>query len=446
MERVDGAIASATGLRNRQAIAARETRVPAWLRAVELSYRTVIESDETLTPEPAVARRLRGRLIGRSSRGRVPPLTSQRPAVVSIVLVDGVGGACCLRLIPVLTITAVSFQIKRVTRDMYSSWRRMSRLGREFELLVKSLEGLFADSSVKVTSPDKIIGKVSGTEREVDVTLRSTVGSVPVLIAIECRDRNGKGGLEWMEQLRAKRDDIGAHKIIAVSRSGFSKNVRSVAQQWGIEARTLKELTPAETFDWLEYRELTPFFVSCRLAGISIEVDSAPPGGLRVDFPDRKFSTDSKIFFRRLDGTSASVNDLLDYHWITRMSFGMPLDEPRTFTALLHMLNPEDETCLRCVGGSVSIRRIELTIEVVRTRGTSITGSLYEYSSEDAGVIAQGFDVRIPDGEGSTKLAFHRSGDGQRMSIHVRRDNVSRLTRHRSPLYWYGVTDGGTLA
>jgi len=42
------------GRRNRQAIAARETRVAACLRAVERAYRTAIERDAAVKPEPAI--------------------------------------------------------------------------------------------------------------------------------------------------------------------------------------------------------------------------------------------------------------------------------------------------------------------------------------------------------------------------------------------------------
>lgn len=41
------------GKRNRQAIAARETRVAARLRAIEDAYRTATEHDATVNPEPA---------------------------------------------------------------------------------------------------------------------------------------------------------------------------------------------------------------------------------------------------------------------------------------------------------------------------------------------------------------------------------------------------------
>jgi hypothetical protein len=45
------------GRRNRQAIAARETRVAARLRAVERAYRTAIERDAAVKPEPAMRTR-----------------------------------------------------------------------------------------------------------------------------------------------------------------------------------------------------------------------------------------------------------------------------------------------------------------------------------------------------------------------------------------------------
>jgi hypothetical protein len=54
VEQVSGKLPENTyGRRNRQAIAAREARVAARLRAVERAYRTVIERDVAVTPEPA---------------------------------------------------------------------------------------------------------------------------------------------------------------------------------------------------------------------------------------------------------------------------------------------------------------------------------------------------------------------------------------------------------
>lgn len=104
----------------------------------------------------------------------------------------------------------------------------MSRQGREFELLVKRLEEWFADSLVEIRSPDRILGVISGQEREVDITLRSHVGTTLVLIAIECRDRKVRSDVTWIEQLNTKKQDIQASKMIAVSSSGFSAAATAV--------------------------------------------------------------------------------------------------------------------------------------------------------------------------------------------------------------------------
>jgi hypothetical protein len=43
------------------------------------------------------------------------------------------------------------------------------------------------------------MGRNSGTSREVDVSLRSQVGSVSVLVIIECRDRAKPQDVTWIE-------------------------------------------------------------------------------------------------------------------------------------------------------------------------------------------------------------------------------------------------------
>jgi hypothetical protein len=279
--------------------------------------------------------------------------------------------------------------------------------------------------------------------REVDITLRGNVGSSPVLIAIECRDRTTRADVSWIEQLATKREDIGAHKMIAVSRKGFSEAAISLARKRGIETRSLREVLPVEGFDWIEGREFQPCFISYRLVDISIDVSSLPQASFMVDFPGGKLKGDHPIFFRKSDGTPATINDLLDHHWITRYSFGVPMDSPHRISVILKMMNPEDAMAIKLTPGSTDIAQIRLEIEVLRTRGDRIPiRNMYEYVSEDGLTISQGFDVRIPDGDdGSSKLAFHRSGDGERFSIRLTKDRAHRMRRSRSPLFWYEVQE-----
>ena len=103
----------------------------------------------------------------------------------------------------------------------------MVRPGRALEQLVAVLERVLDPTDVVITSPDKIVGKLSNQEREVDVSLRARVGSAQILVIIECRDRQGAQDVRWIEELATKREDVGADKAIAVSPTGFSEAARS---------------------------------------------------------------------------------------------------------------------------------------------------------------------------------------------------------------------------
>lgn len=65
----------------------------------------------------------------------------------------------------------------------------MARKGRQLEKLIELLEGIIAGTGIEIKSPDHIMGVKTKTLREVDVALRSKVGSTDILVVFECRDR-----------------------------------------------------------------------------------------------------------------------------------------------------------------------------------------------------------------------------------------------------------------
>ena len=115
------------------------------------------------------------------------------------------------------------------------------RQGREWELLVAQLEGLFAGPQFEVRSPDSIRSMRTGNIVKVDVTVRGRIGATDVLLAFECRDRNDHQGVDWIQQLATRKTDIGASELIAVSRAGFSSDAIREAAAWGIPLRTLSQ-------------------------------------------------------------------------------------------------------------------------------------------------------------------------------------------------------------
>ena len=93
---------------------------------------------------------------------------------------------------------------------------------KKFEELVAFIEKFLSPHEAKVKSPDRIRDKVTRQMREVDASIRFNVGSTPILITIECRDRVKIQDDTWIEQIAKKREKIGANATIAVSSSKFT--------------------------------------------------------------------------------------------------------------------------------------------------------------------------------------------------------------------------------
>lgn len=128
----------------------------------------------------------------------------------------------------------------------------MAREGREAELVLKELESLSLGGLGEIQSPDHILDVVTGKPREVDVSIRVSVGTHNFLTVIECRDRTETQDVTWIEQIITKTKDIKANKVIAVSTSGFTEGAKLKAEHNNIILRTLEEFDANETIEWFE--------------------------------------------------------------------------------------------------------------------------------------------------------------------------------------------------
>lgn len=119
--------------------------------------------------------------------------------------------------------------------------------GKAFEILVRDLEVLLQrhyglrDDQIRCEWRYRKRGKHSRQLREIDVAIFVETGPRTLFVAIECRDRNGRQGLPWIEQLATKRRDIGADRMVAVSRDGFTECARLSAEENEIEIYRLSE-------------------------------------------------------------------------------------------------------------------------------------------------------------------------------------------------------------
>ncbi len=86
-----------------------------------------------------------------------------------------------------------------------------------------------------------------GEPREIDILIEHKVGPHQVRIAIECRGHARRQGLEWIESLVGRYEHLPVHKVIAVSRSGFTRSASRAASHANIDIVTLAEALAA---DW----------------------------------------------------------------------------------------------------------------------------------------------------------------------------------------------------
>lgn len=111
---------------------------------------------------------------------------------------------------------------------MEPKWKR-------FERLVAAIHKLTHEGAT-ITWNDVIDG------RQFDVTLRFQFGLYTYLTVIECRDYNSPVPVGDIDAFVPKSRDVGAHKAIMITTSGFQEGAFTVAKRHGIELCTLEEV------------------------------------------------------------------------------------------------------------------------------------------------------------------------------------------------------------
>ena len=253
----------------------------------------------------------------------------------------------------------------------------MSRRGRELERLVSILEGGFPSSDVVIKSPDHIEDKITGNKREVDVSIRGKMGSHNILIVLECHDHKYRDDVTWIEQLQTKTEDLNANKVIAVSSSGFSEPAETKAKHYGIEVRTIDEISNEDLDNWVIP---SAFVIHCdkhHIIGCTIRSNNPLFDSTKIPF-----DVNSKNF--KIKDTLLSANDFFNLiPSVRKIPFpekeGIENKRTEKFTFDLRANNAKVETEF----GWLKIDGIELTVELWRAEeGVLPATKMLSYSNE----------------------------------------------------------------
>jgi hypothetical protein len=182
---------------------------------------------------------------------------------------------------------------------------------KSFEELVAKIQADLAGDAV-VTHNDKITGKRTGASRQIDVSIRKTVGQFELLIVIDCKDYGRPLDVKDVEEFMGLAQDVGAHKAGMVAAKGFSDTAKKRAQDAGIE---LYRVVDTDDHDWksiigipavIEFTGVTKFSLS--FAAVAGE-PFVPP-----DATDLR----GLIIFDEQEQALGTVRDLIGQKWNAR--------------------------------------------------------------------------------------------------------------------------------
>lgn len=116
------------------------------------------------------------------------------------------------------------------------------RVGSDYERFVyEKFRRLFPDA--QVTLNDKIPGKQSGLLREIDISIKMTVGGTEIVYIVQCKDRGKRpADIVILGEFSSVIKDVGATKGFLICTSGFAKSNYQYARTLGIELLTVEDI------------------------------------------------------------------------------------------------------------------------------------------------------------------------------------------------------------
>lgn len=143
----------------------------------------------------------------------------------------------------------------------------------EFEDLVAEIQRELAPNAI-VEQNQRLPGSRSGTSRQIDICIRSTVGQYALLIVIDCKDHGVPIDVPRIGSFIDLVEDVGAHKGAMVSSKGFTAAAKTRAKDAGLD---LFDLVDAKSERWRSYVTAPVVVVDFRLKGFSLNISYSGP-------------------------------------------------------------------------------------------------------------------------------------------------------------------------
>ena len=164
--------------------------------------------------------------------------------------------------------------------DRERTARRSLKPSEVFEQQIHKIYTLLERFEAEVTWDDRIIDPDQPTRRrQIDITIKRD----DHLTIIECRLRQSRQNVQWIEELIGRRQSLQANEVIAVSSSGFTSGAVAKANSHDIITRDLRELTDEEVKNWGRSIALTLYFFAYSDIYLTIAFHAASLQRLQMD-------------------------------------------------------------------------------------------------------------------------------------------------------------------
>ncbi len=293
----------------------------------------------------------------------------------------------------------------------------MARQGRELELIIEKIESSSLPEGALIKSPGFIEDKITGQQREVDVLVEYELGTVQIMVIIECRDRKSSQDTQWIEQIATKVNDLNANKVIAVSSSKFTGPALKKAIHYGIETRLLEEVNANVIGDWWKVEHLQVARTSYLIKSSQIICEKPK---MVVDKLKGKKVND-KFINRTIDDEVSSLNDILagNINKIEPLNSLVPNGPSLTIQLNLNFSNSDDCYLLKSSNRESKISQINMAVEFKLIHEQKPISRVKNYRDENK-VISEVIEFDdISVGENDV-LQFIRNTDGS-LSLSARK-------------------------
>lgn len=148
----------------------------------------------------------------------------------------------------------------------------MTKSSVELELLVQKIQQQLTPQA-EVLHNVKMIGRHTGTKRQIDVLLREKIGQYDINIIIDCKDYKRPIDVKGVEEFAGLLDDVGAQKGVLVCPTGFSDNAKTRAAGLQIDLYSPVDTDPHK---W-QVSPAMPAVCDFRVAAIGFGVSMSAP-------------------------------------------------------------------------------------------------------------------------------------------------------------------------